>query len=102
MPTRAGETMNGGVGAAAKQVAEHASAIARLEVLLATAELKRKGIAHGLGGGLGRGPALFGLVAFGFGFATAAAARALVAPSWLARLIATGSLFGLAGVLGAL
>ena len=102
MPTRAGETMNGGVGAAAKQVAEHASAIARLEVQLATAELKRKGIALGLGIGLGLGAALFGLFALGFAFATAAAALALVVSTWLALLIVTGILFGLAGVLGAL
>ena len=94
--------MNGGVGAAAKQVAEHASAIARLEVQLATAELKRKGIALGLGIGLGLGAAVFGLFALGFAFATAAAALALVVSTWLALLIVTGILLGLAALLGGL
>jgi hypothetical protein len=102
MPTRAGETLNGGVGAAAKQVAEHASAIARLELQLAAAELKRKGVALGVGIGLGAGAALFGLFALGFAFATAAAALAIVLPTWLALLIVTGVLLGLAGLLGAL
>src|ERR687885_786219 len=39
MPTPGTET-NGGVGAAAKQVAEHASALARLELASAVEELK--------------------------------------------------------------
>ena len=56
---------NGGVGAAAKQVAEHASALARLELELAAAELKRKVVALGLGIGLGIGALVFLFFAVG-------------------------------------
>jgi hypothetical protein len=100
MPTRAGETANGGVGAAARQVAEHASAITRLELELAALELKRKGIALGLGVGLALGAALFGLLAVGFAFATLAAVFATFLSTWLALLLVTGILLGLAGLLG--
>ena len=41
MPTRATEH-EAGLGASAKQVAEHASALARLEIELAVLEVKRK------------------------------------------------------------
>ena len=47
MPTR--ETESPGFGRAAKQVAEHASALARLELELAALELKRKVVALGIG-----------------------------------------------------
>ena len=43
---------NGGVGAAAKTVAEHASAIAKLELELAGLELKKKVAALGVGIGM--------------------------------------------------
>jgi len=99
MPTHAG---NGGVGAAAKQVAEHASSIARLEMQLAALELKKKGIALGIGIGLGVGAAIFGLLALVFTFLTVAAAFATFLSTWLALLITTGILGGLAGSLGLL
>lgn len=99
MPTHGG---NGGVGAAAKQVAEHASSIARLELQLATLELKKKGIALGIGIGLGVGAAIFGLFALGFAFLTVAAAFATFLSTWLALLITTAILGGLAGTLGLL
>lgn len=102
MPTRAGETLNGGVGAAAKQVAEHATAIARLELQLATAELRRKATALGLGLGLGVGAALFGFFGLAFAVAAAAAALTIVLPVWAALLIMTGVVLGLAGLLGLL
>jgi Putative Actinobacterial Holin-X, holin superfamily III len=97
MPTRAAE--HPGVGAAAKQVAEHASALARLELELAGLELKRKAGALGAGAGLGLGAALLALFALGFAFATIAAALALVVDWWLALLIVTVGLVVLAGVL---
>ena len=56
MPTRAAETQvdeTPGVGTAAKQVAEHASTLARLELELAGLELKQKAGALGAGVGLG-------------------------------------------------
>jgi len=72
MPTRVDNSS--GVGGAAKQVAEHASSLAKLELELAGLELKRKVGALGAGLGLGLGAALFALFAFGFLLATAAAA----------------------------
>ncbi|MDX6486725.1 MAG: hypothetical protein QOF43_1878, partial [Gaiellaceae bacterium] len=47
MPTRAGERL--GLGSAAKLVSERASALVRLELRLAAAELKKKVAAVGLG-----------------------------------------------------
>jgi hypothetical protein len=96
MPTR---TTNGGVGTAAKQVAEHASALARLEMELAQLELKQKVANIGLGAGLLIGAALFGFYALGFAFATAAAALAIVLDLWLALIIVFGGLLLLAAIL---
>ena len=101
MPTQRTET-NGGVGAAAKQVAEHASALARLELELAAAELKRKVIALGLGIGLGIGALVFLLFAVGFGLAAVAAAIATALSTWLALLIVAGGLLLAVGALGML
>ena len=95
------ETANsGGLGAAAKQVAEHASALARLEMELAGLELKRKVGNLGMGMGLAVGAAVFGLFAFGFGFAAVAAALAIFLDLWAALLIVFGGLLFLALVLG--
>jgi hypothetical protein len=101
MPTQETET-NGGVGVAAKQVAEHASGLARLELELAALELKRKVKSLGIGIGLGIGALLFVLYALGFGFATVAAALATVMSTWLALLITTGGLLAIAALLGVL
>jgi uncharacterized membrane protein YqjE len=107
MPTPAAETEQHsldqpGVGAAAKQVAEHASALAKLELELAGLELKQKAGSFGAGVGLGIGAALIALYGLGFLFATAAVALALVVDTWLAVLIVTVSLFALAALLGLL
>jgi Putative Actinobacterial Holin-X, holin superfamily III len=91
-----------GVGAAAKTVAEHASALVRLEMELAAMELRRKIIALGLGIAFGLGAALFLLFMLGFLFLAVAAAFATVVSTWLALLITAGILFVLVGVLGAL
>jgi uncharacterized membrane protein YqjE len=93
---------NGGVGGAAKTVAEHASAIARLELELAALELKKKVVALAFGIGLAVGAAIFGLFALGFVFATIAAALATFLATWLALLIVTVGLLVLAGLLGVL
>lgn len=93
---------NGGVGAAAKDVAEHAGAIARLEAELAGLELKSKVAALGVGIGLGLGAALLGVLMLGFAFATVAAALATFLPVWLALLLVTGLLLVLSAVLGIL
>lgn len=100
MPTRAAEQP--GVGAAAKQVAEHASTLAKLELELAGLELKQKVGALGAGVGLGIGAALLALYGLGFFFATIAAALAIVLDTWLALLLVTVGLLALAAVLGLL
>jgi uncharacterized membrane protein YqjE len=102
MPTRAADQQSPGVGTAAKQVAEHASALARLELELAGLELKRKAGALGAGIGLGVAAAVLGLFALGFTLATIAVALAIVLDLWLAMLIVTLALFAIAGVLGAM
>jgi hypothetical protein len=93
---------NGGVGAAAKDVAEHAGAIARLEAELAGLELKQKLGALGLGAGLGVAAAVCAVFMTGFLFATVAAALATFLEVWLALLIVSAALLALAGVLGLL
>jgi Putative Actinobacterial Holin-X, holin superfamily III len=90
------------LGAAAKQVAEHASALARLELELAAAELKTKVAALGKGAAFGAGGLFFVLYAIGFLFATIAAALATFLPTWLALLLVTIFLLLGAGVLGLL
>jgi uncharacterized membrane protein YqjE len=102
MPTPAAETEQPGVGAAAKQVAEHASTLAKLELELAGLELKQKAGALGTGVGLGLGAAVVALSAVGFLFATVAVALAIVLDAWLALLIVTVGLLLLAALLGLL
>jgi protein-S-isoprenylcysteine O-methyltransferase Ste14 len=100
MHTRATDSQ--GVGAAVKEVAEHASSVVRLELELAALELKRKVVALGLGIGFAIGAAVMLLFMVGFAYAAAAAALALVVPWWAALLIVTGILFLKVGVLGLL
>jgi uncharacterized membrane protein YqjE len=104
MPTHEADPSSGhtGVGAAAKQVAEHASTLARLELELAGFELKKKVAALGLGAGLLIGAALFALFMLAFGLAALAAGIATAVPTWAALLIVTGALGLLAALLGAL
>ena len=95
MPTHAD-----GVGSVVHEIAERASALARLEAELATLELRRKLAAIGLGGALVLGAAVLGLFALGFLLAAGAAALATFLPTWLALLIVGGVLTLAAGVLG--
>ena len=88
------------LGVAAKQVAEHASTLTRLEVELAQLELKQKAMSLGVGAGIGATAAVLGLFGFAFLLATAAAALALVVDWWIALLIVTGVLFLVAGIAG--
>ena len=67
MPTQ--ETERKGVGPAAKEVAEHASALARLELELASLELKSKVAALGMGSGWASARRVLLLFALGFGLA---------------------------------
>jgi uncharacterized membrane protein YqjE len=102
MPIPAADTEHTGVGAAAKQVAEHASALAKLELELAGLELKQKAGSFGLGVGLGVGAAVVAFYAVGFLLATAAVALAIVVDPWLAALIVALSLHALTALLGLL
>jgi hypothetical protein len=100
MLTREGEQV--GVGESAKLVADHASAIAKLELELAALELKRKVAALGIGIGLAIGGAVFALFGLGFAFATIAEALSIVLDRWLALLVVTAGLFALGGLLAIL
>jgi uncharacterized membrane protein YqjE len=93
-------TEQNGLGATAKDVAEHASSLVRLELELATLELKKKASNLGLGAGLALGAAIFGLYGLGFLFATIAAGLATAMSTWLAILIVTLGLFVIAAILG--
>jgi Putative Actinobacterial Holin-X, holin superfamily III len=100
MPTRESDAQ--GVGAAAKEVAERASSIARLELELAALELKRKVVALGLGIGFGIASVVFLLFMVGFAYAAIAVALALVMPTWAALLVVVGILFLKAALFGML
>ena len=100
MPTQ--EADRGGLGAAFKNVAEHAGTWFRLERELAALEVKKKMTSLGLGIGLGFGALVVGLYAIGFLLATIAAALDTFMPRWLSLLAVTLLLLVTAGVLGAL
>jgi Putative Actinobacterial Holin-X, holin superfamily III len=99
MHTQGTETEEPGLGAAAKDVAEHASTIARLEIELAKLEVKKKLAALGLGIGLLAAAVAIGLYGIGFLFATITAALATFLPVWLSLLIVTLVLLGAAALL---
>jgi hypothetical protein len=101
MPTPETEPVQAdeGLGTAAKLVAEKASAIARLEIELASMELKKKAASLGVGLGLLFGALLVLVYGVGFLFATIAAGIAEFLPVWAALLIVTGFLFLVMAVL---
>src|ERR671934_846616 len=98
MPTR--EAEGRGLGAAAKQVAEHASALVRLEAKLALLEVRQKIVALVLGIGLGVAALVVLLFALGFALAGGAAGVATALPAWAALLVVAGGLLLAAGLLG--
>jgi hypothetical protein len=103
MPTHGSEGRNGhGLGTAAKEVVDHASAIAKLELELAALELKRKIGTLAAGIGLGATAAVLGFFAVAFVLAAAGAGLALVMRTWLALLAMAGLLIALTGVLAML
>ena len=89
-----------GLGSAAKQFAERASTLVRLELELATLELKGKFRLLATGIALGALAALLLVFAIGFGLASAAAGIATATPVWLALLIVTLGLVLVVGLLG--
>ena len=90
------------LGRAAREITEHVRTLAKLEVELATLEVKRKAVGLGLGAGLGAAAGVLAVFGIVFALATAAAALATVLSVWLALLIVTGVLFLLAGITGVL
>jgi Putative Actinobacterial Holin-X, holin superfamily III len=95
-----GAERNQGLGAAVKDVTEHASSWFRLERELAVLELKKKVTSLGLGLVLAIAAGLVALYAIGFLFATITAGLATAMPVWLALLLVTLLLFATAAILG--
>jgi uncharacterized membrane protein YqjE len=102
MRTQETERESPGLSFATKQFAERASTLVRLELELATLELKRKFRLLATGIALGALAAMLLMFAIGFGLASAAAGIATATSVWLALLIVTLGLFVVVGVLGAL
>ncbi len=90
---------NANLGTAAREVAEHASALARLEVELATVELKRKLSALAVGIGLAVAAVVLLLYALGFALAGGAAGLSTFLPTWASLLIVAGVLLLVIAVL---
>ena len=100
MPTRETGRANAGVGPAAKQVAEHASSLARLELELAALELKKKAANLRYRNRARRRWELCSPCSrSASAFATIAAGLATTVSTWLALLITTGILLVLTAVL---
>jgi hypothetical protein len=87
---------------AAEQVAEHAKRIVRLEIELATLELKQKLGTLGVGMGMVVAAGVLALFGLGFALATIAAGLATFLPTWAALLIVAAFLFLIAGLLALL
>jgi membrane protein implicated in regulation of membrane protease activity len=80
-------------------VAEHAREFVRLEIELATAELKKKAAALGTGLGLMVGAAVLAFLALTFGLLAAAAGLATTLPVWASLLIVCGALVLITAIL---
>ena len=91
-----------GVGPAAKNVAEHASSLVRLELELAALEVRRKLISLAKGIAFAFVAAILLVYAIGFGLGSAAAGIATFTSVWVALLIVTGGLVLLTALFGAL
>jgi len=102
MPTHATDSGNASLGSAAKEVAEHASALVRLEIELAKLEVSRKAAELAIGIGLGTGAAVVAIYGVGFLFATIAAVIAIWLDLWISLLIVTLVLFVVTAILGLL
>lgn len=81
-----------GLSGATRRVAEHAREFVRLELELATAELKKKAAALGTGLGLMAGAAVLAFLALTFALLAAAAGLATTLPIWASLLIVCGGL----------
>jgi uncharacterized membrane protein YqjE len=100
MHTQETDRESQGLGSAAKQFAERASTLVRLELELASLELKRKFRSLATGIALGALAAVLLVFGLGFGLASAAAGIATATSVWLALLIVTVGLSLVVGLLG--
>ena len=89
-----------GLSGATRRVAEHAREFVRLEVQLATAEIKAKLAALGTGLGLLLGACVLAFLALCFALSAAAAGLATTLPWWASLLIVCGALILIAAILG--
>jgi len=89
-----------GLTGATRRVAEHARSIVRLELQLATAELKRKLQQLGTGLGLVFAAAVLAFLALCFALAAEAAGLATTLPVWASLLIVFGELVLVAAIVG--
>jgi MFS family permease len=87
------------IGDLVKQLSEQTSTLVRKELELASAEMRQKGRAAGLGAGMFGGAGLFGLLALGALTACFILALAEAMDGWLAALIVTLAYGAIAGIL---
>jgi hypothetical protein len=92
-------TSEASVAELVKQLSEQTSRLARQEVELAKAELEVKGKRAGIGVGMFGGAGVFGFYAVGALVVTAILGLATAVAAWLAALIVTVVLLGLAGLM---
>jgi Putative Actinobacterial Holin-X, holin superfamily III len=85
-----------------QQASEQLSRLVRDEIALAKAELAEKGKRAGIGAALFGAAGTLGIYGLGAAIATSIIALDLVVPLWVATLIVTVTLFGIAGVLALL
>jgi hypothetical protein len=97
MATRSGRTP---LSDATRRVAEHAAALARLEIRLAIQEVREKSRRFLVAGGLLGAAAGLALLALTTLYAAGIAGLALVVPVWEALLIAAGAVLLVATPLG--
>jgi uncharacterized membrane protein YqjE len=97
MPTQ--ELQDQSFGDLAKRLSEQTAELVRKELALAQVELQEKGKRAGIGAGMFGASGLLALFATGALVATAILALATAVDGWLAALIVSVALFGVAGVL---
>jgi Putative Actinobacterial Holin-X, holin superfamily III len=91
-----------GLTGATRRVAEHARSIVRLELQLATAELKAKLTALGTGLGFSFGAAVLAFLALSFALAAAAAGLSTTLPVWASLLIVAGGVLLVGAIFAAI
>lgn len=97
--TRASANGDASTAELVKQLTEQTSRLARQEIELAKAELAVKGKKAGIGAGMFGGAGVFGFYALGALTAAAILGLATAVAAWLAALIVTVALAGIAGLL---